>query len=112
MLFHVTWVFTDESEEGTRRSLSVFAKWQPPAGAEFEGVYGAADGSGGDALIKVDSAATLARTIAPWTPWLSFTATPIVPIEESSAIAGEAIAFRDSMVRASVAALSTLMMAT
>ena len=48
MLFHVTWVFTDESEEGTRRSLSVFAKWQPPAGAEFKGFYGAADGSGGE----------------------------------------------------------------
>ena len=90
-------MFTDESEEGTRRSLSVFAKWQPPAGAEFKGFYGAADGSGGVAIIEVDSAATLARTIAPWTPWLSFTATPIVPIEESSAIAGEAIAFRDSV---------------
>jgi len=30
-------------------------------------------------------------------PWLRFTATPIVPIEESTAIAGEAAAFRDSI---------------
>jgi hypothetical protein len=51
---------------------------------------------GGD-IIDVDSAATLARTTAPWTPWLSFTVTPINPIEESSAIAGEAVSFRDSI---------------
>ena len=97
MLFHVTWEFTDQTEEGERRSLEVFAKWQPPEGAQFHGFYGFADGSGGIALIEVDSAATLARTTAPWTPWLSFQATPILPIEESSQIAGEAIAFRDSV---------------
>jgi len=97
MLFHVTWSFVDTSEEGERRSLAVFGKWQPPAGAEFKGFYGFADGGGGVALIEADSAATLARTTAPWTPWLRFTATPIVPIEESTAIAGEAAAFRDSV---------------
>jgi len=97
MLFHVTWSFGDTSEEGQRRSLAVFGKWQPPAGAEFKGFYGFADGSGGVAIIEVDSAATLDRTTAPWTPWLRFTATPIVPIEESTAIDGEAAAFRDSV---------------
>ena len=97
MLFHVTWEFGDSSEEGNRRSLAVFEKWQPPAGAEFQGFYGFADGSGGVAIIEADSAATLARTTAPWTPWLRFTATPIVPIEESAAIAGEAVGFRDSV---------------
>jgi hypothetical protein len=97
MLFHVTWEFSDNSEEDTRRSLAVFAAWQPPAGAEFKGFYGSADGRGGVAIIEADSAATLARTTAPWTPWLRFTVTPIVPIEESSAIAVEAIAFRDTV---------------
>jgi hypothetical protein len=97
MLFHVSWQFVDASEEGNRRSLAVFAKWQPPAGAEFKGFYGFADGGGGVAIIEADSVATLARTTAPWTPWLRFTATPIVPIEESTAIAGEAVAFRDSV---------------
>jgi hypothetical protein len=53
--------------------------------------------SGGIAVIEVDSAATLARTTAPWTPWLRFTVTPIIPIEESAGIAGEAVAFRDSV---------------
>jgi hypothetical protein len=97
MLFHVVWDFVDTSEDGDRRSLAVFAKWQPPAGAEFKGFYQCADGKGGIAIIEADSAATLARTTAPWTPWLRFTVTPIVPIEEATAINGEAIAFRDSV---------------
>ena len=95
--FHVTWQFIDRSEEGQRRSLAVFGKWQPPAGAEFKGFYGFADGGGGVAIIEADSAATLARTMAPFTPWLRFTTTAIVPIEEASGIGGEGIAFRDSV---------------
>jgi hypothetical protein len=97
MLFHVTWEFVDTSEEGSRRSLAVFSKWQPPDGAEFKGFYGFTDGRGGVALIEADGAATLSRTTAPWIPWLRFTATPIIPIEESTQIANEAVAFRDSV---------------
>ena len=97
MLFHVTWEFTDQSEEGERRSLAVFADWQPPAGADFQGFYGWADGTGGVAIVEVDSAATMARTTAPFTPWLTFTVIPIVPIEEAAAIGAEAVAFRDSV---------------
>ena len=82
MLFHVIWEFTDQSEDAEERSLSVFAQWTPPAGAEFQGFYAFADSSGGVAIIEVDSAATLARTTAPFVPWLTFTATPIIPIEE------------------------------
>jgi len=97
MLFHVTWEFVDSSEEGAKRSLDVFSKWQPPAGAEFRGFYAFADNSGGVAIIEVDSLATLAKTTAPFAPWLRFAATPIIPIEESAAIEGEAAAFRDSI---------------
>jgi hypothetical protein len=97
MLFHVIWEFTDQTEEGEKRSLEVFSKWQIPAGAQFQGFYGFSDNSGGVALIEVDSAATLAKVTAPWTPWLSFTATPIIPIEEATAIGAEAVAFRASV---------------
>lgn len=97
MLFHVMWEFVDTTEEGEQRSLAVFAQWQPPEGADFQGFYGFSDGTGGVAIIEVDSAATMARTTAPWTPWLRFTATPILPIEEASAIAAEGIAFRESV---------------
>jgi hypothetical protein len=97
MLFHVMWEFVDTTEEGEKRSLEVFSQWQPPEGADFHGFYGFADNTGGVAIIEVDSAATLARTTAPWVPWLRFTATPILPIEESTAIGAEANAFRDSV---------------
>ena len=85
------------TEDGERRSLEVFRNWQPPAGAEFQGFYGFVDGTGGVAIIEADSAATVARTTAPWTPWLAFQVTPIIPIEEAVAIAGEAVGFRDSV---------------
>ena len=97
MLLHVAWEFTDESEESERRSLDVFGKWQPPAGAEFKGFYGFADNSGGFAIVEVDSLATLARTTAPFTAWMRFTTTPILPIEESATIAGEALSWRESV---------------
>ena len=96
MLFMVSWEFTDDSEAAQKRSLQVFGRWQPPAGADFQAFYGFADGSGGVAIIEVDSAATLAQTTAPFTPWLRFTAKPIVPIEDSAAIAGSGVAFRDT----------------
>ena len=97
MLFHVTWEFIDTSEEGNKRSLQVFQNWQPPAAAEFKGFYAFADGSGGVAIVEVDSHATLAKTTAPFTPWLRFAATPIVPMEESAVIGAEAQAFLDSI---------------
>ena len=96
MLFHVQFLFTDQSEDSENRSLEVFAKWTPPAGAEFQGFYGFADGTGGIAIVEVDSAATLARTVSPFTPWMTFTTTPILPIEEAAGIGGEGIAARDS----------------
>ena len=97
MLFLITWTFADTTEEGGRRSLEVFGKWQPPAGATFKEFHGYADGSGGCAIVEVDSHATLARSVAPFTPWLEFTATALVPIAEASEIAGEGILFRDSV---------------
>jgi len=97
MLFHVTWEFGDPSEEGGKRSLAIFQNWKPDPGAEFLGFYGFADNSGGVAIIEVDSAATLARITAPFTPWLVFSATPILTIEQSAAIAGEGVAFRETV---------------
>lgn len=57
------------------------------------------DGRGHDdgALIAAGSAETLSRITALCRQWLRLTTTPIVPIEESCVIAGEAVAFRDSV---------------
>ena len=88
MLFMVSWDFIDTSEAGDKRSLEVFGRWQPPEGADFQAFYGFADNSGGVAIIEVDSAATLARTTAPIRALAALRQRkPILPIEESAAIA-------------------------
>ena len=97
MLFHVTWEFVDTSEESIRRNLALFSQWKPPDGFEFKGFWGFADGSGGAAIVETDSASVMARATAPFVPWLRFTTHPILPVEESAAIAGEAVGFRDSI---------------
>jgi hypothetical protein len=95
MLFHVTWEFIDSSEAGQKRTLQLFSKWQPGPG-QFQAFYGFADGGGGVALIEAASAADLAKTTAPWTPWLKFTARVILPIQESAQISGAAAAWRET----------------
>jgi uncharacterized protein DUF3303 len=97
MLFHVLWRFCDTSEEGQKRSFQVFEAWQPPAEAEFRGFYGFADNSGGVAIIEAGDAATIMRITAPFTPWMTFTITPILSIEEATALAAETIEFRESV---------------
>ena len=95
MLFHVSWEFIDRSEAGQKRSLHLLSKWQPGPG-EFQAFYSFADGNGGVALIEVSSAADLAKTMAPWVPFARFTARPILPIQESAAIDGAAVAWREA----------------
>jgi len=95
MLFHVTWDFTENSEGGQKRSLQLFSKWQPGPG-QFQAFYGFADGGGGVALIEAGSAADLAKTLAPWTPFLKFTTRVILPIRESAEISGTAATWRDA----------------
>lgn len=97
MLFHVMWTTVNPTEDRQARSLEVFSKWTPPEGADFKGFYGFAHGNGGVAIIEADSVATLTRTIAPWGAWFDFTATPILPIQESTGIAGEALAWVNSL---------------
>jgi hypothetical protein len=95
MLFHVSWEFIDNSEAGHKRSLQLFSKWQPGPG-QFQAFCDFADGGGGFALIEASSASDLAKTMAPWTPFLKFTARPILPIQESSEIGVAAAAWRDA----------------
>ena len=95
MLFHVTWKFIDVSETGQKRSLQLFSKWRPGPGT-FQAFYGFADGGGGVAIIEAASAADLAKTVAPWTPWLRFTTRVVLPIQESSEISGAAATWRDT----------------
>ena len=96
MLFHVTWNISDSSELASRRTRHLFSKWQPGPG-QFQAFYGFADGGGGVALIEAASAADLATTMAPWTPFLKFTARVVLPIQEATAIDEAAAAWRDAI---------------
>jgi hypothetical protein len=95
MLFHVTWDFIDASEAGQKRTLDLFSKWTPGPG-QFQAFYGFADGGGGVALIEAASAADLANTTAPWTPFLKFTMRVILPIQESAEISAAGAAWREA----------------
>jgi hypothetical protein len=96
MLFHVSWEFIDPSEALQKRELQLFAKWQPGPG-HFDAFFGFADGGGGFALIEATTAADLAKTLAPWTPFLKFAARAALPIKEADEINGAASAWRDSV---------------
>ena len=95
MLFHVTWEFTDTSEAALKRRTELFAKWQPGPG-RFQGFYGFADNAGGVAIIEASDAAELAKTLAPWTPFLEFDARVILPIQDLAKIGSDAAAWRDA----------------
>ena len=96
MLFHVSWEFTDTSEEGVKRSLEVLARWSPPEGTDFHAFYGFADHTGGLAIVEADTLAALSQAMAPFLPWLRFSAKPILPVQEVASIAGSGIAFREA----------------
>ena len=85
-------------ERGSRATESCLLRAvEATRGLKFQGFWGYADGSGGAAIVEVDNATTLAKATFPFTPWLRFTTTPIIPIEESAAIAVEAAAARASV---------------
>jgi len=46
--------------------------------------------------VETGGAATIAKATAPFAPWLRYASTPILPVEEAAAIAGEAAAARAS----------------
>jgi hypothetical protein len=93
MQFLVTWEFIDRSDDGQRTTLDLFSKWQPGP-AQFQGFYGYATGDGGCAIVDAADAATLARTVSPWTPYLRFEFKVLLPIQESAGINGEGVAWR------------------
>lgn len=95
MLFHVTWEPIDSSEAALKRRTELFSRWQPGP-ARFQGFYGFADGTGGVAIVEATSADELARTLAPWAPFLKFSARAILPVQEAAKIGSEATAWRNA----------------
>ena len=98
MLFSILWTNrAGATEETEKRTLQLFRNWQPPAGLEFKGFYDYADGNGGLAIVEANSAEAILEATAPWAMAFNFTARPIVPSEQSSAIVERVIGWRDSI---------------
>ena len=95
MLFYVSWKprSNQRPEEG-EAALEMFTRWKPPAGLEFKGFYGRADG-GGFCLAETSSAEVLLEATAPWAgAYLDYEIMPIVEMDKSVELQQKAFAFR------------------
>ena len=85
-----------ENEESAERALQLFSKWQAPAGSTFHQFVGRLDGDGGFAVVETDDPALIARDTAIFSAFFDFMVYPVLDIQESARIGGEAVEFRRS----------------
>ncbi len=85
------------SYEDTKRNLAIFGAWTPPDGFEFKAHYFLADGSGGTAIIEIDSAAAMLEGLTPFNDVLEFKPIPAVDVAEGVGIMQKVIAWRDAL---------------
>ena len=98
MLFAVTYcVRATISEESQKRSLTLFANWQPPETYVFKAHYANADGSGGLALVETDSAAAALDVHGAWGPFFSFSMVPLVEIQQATQLGFAHVKWRESV---------------
>ncbi len=97
MLFAMTYVARDVSEDKEKRSLSLFTHWKPPAGYEFKAHYALADGTGGLGIIEAASAAAILEAHSPWGPFFEFKIVPIVEIDKAVPVFQRVQAWRESI---------------
>jgi hypothetical protein len=95
MLFYVGWkARAGQGPEASEKSLEVFARWKPPQGLEFKGMWGRADG-GGFCVCEAASAEAIFEATAPWSgAFLDYDIAPIVPMEKAAELQMKAQVFR------------------
>ncbi len=96
MLF--TAVYTPKgtaTEESQKRSLQLFASWNPPF--EFRAHYARADGRGGVAVFEADDPAVVMEGILPFTPFFDFDVAPAVDIQAAVPVFQRVNDWRDSV---------------
>jgi Domain of unknown function (DUF3303) len=93
VLFGIIYRERTPTEEGQKRSLELFQRWQPPI--EFKGHWAFATG-GGMAVFEADTAAAVVESTVPWTPYFEFRIEPVVEIEQAVPIYAKTQAWRDS----------------
>jgi Domain of unknown function (DUF3303) len=85
-----------ENEEGVRRALELFSKWQPPDGTTFHQFVGRVDGEGGFAIVETDDATQLLTETLKFAPFNVFQIHPVVDMNEWAQAAQGGIEFRGS----------------
>ena len=95
MKYVIAWEpWPNASEDVLARSLEVFSKWAPAEGSDFLQFLGRVDGRGGFAVVETDDVTLIARDMAIFGAFLEMSVYPVVDIQESARIAGEAVEFR------------------
>lgn len=98
MKYMVSWETRENaSEELQARGLQVFSKWTPSEDATFEQFLGRVDGRGGYAVVETDDITVIARDMAIFSPFFEMSVIPVLPIEETARIAGDALEMRASV---------------
>jgi Domain of unknown function (DUF3303) len=99
MKYVVAWTNRDSgsTEAGAKRSLSIFSKWSPSAGATFHQFVGRVDGEGGFAVVETDNPTDILRDVSLFAPWLKYEVYPVVDIAEVATLGTEAIKIRESI---------------
>ena len=84
------------SEDLQARSLQVFSKWSPAEGTTFLQFVGRVDGRGGFAVVEAEDVTLIARDMAIFTAFFDMSVYPVLDIQESARIGGEAVEFRNA----------------
>jgi len=74
----------------------VFSKWSPTEGTTFLQFVGRVDGGGGFAVVEAEDVTLIARDMAIFTAFSDMSVYPVLDIQESARIGGEAVEFRNA----------------
>lgn len=85
------------NEEVQARSLQVFSKWAPSDKATFHEFVGRVDGRGGFAVVETDDVTTIARDMSIFGGFFDMSVYPVLEIQDTAQLGGEAVEFRSSI---------------
>ncbi|MGA9345956.1 MAG: DUF3303 family protein [Nocardioidaceae bacterium] len=98
MKYLVSWTpKANSNEESQARSLQVFGKWSPSEGTTFHQFLGRVDAGGGYAVVETEDPTLIAHDMAIFGAFFDMSVHPVLDIQESARIGGDAIEFRMSV---------------
>jgi hypothetical protein len=86
-----------DNEAAARRSLEVFSKWSPSAGATFHQFLARLDDEGGFSVVETDDPRLVLGDTTKFAPWFEFHVYPVMDIQDAVPVLNEAVEFRGSI---------------